>query len=241
MFKSPCPLSIACMLLLSVPRLAYAQENLVVSPNYFVERENPTIKISGPLLVGAVFISKTAAKTKPVLVAVFPTEWGNETACVQGRSVDGIYESTSEYKLPQIVQPTKIGFEYPTTLLKWTKETSPSKFSMLISKGSCTDTDSVYAPSYWNIDASKAFSQVALQINSIGADEAFIFVGDDVDADPIECTRAETEKPKAFDFLCIFDKKIANKSDLLKIEINTITAGVTDDPEIIQLVTPFVQ
>lgn len=198
-----------------------------------VEIQNETVKISGAFVVGAMYLNGATSDSSPALSAPVPKEWAGADVCAQGRSADGIYESNYTYKIPSDWSgPGLLGFEYPTKYPDQVAKTDPHLFGMSLTKGNCEDRGAVVLASYWNQNATGTNSDLALLVNSLGADEVFVFVGDDPSSTPTDCMKSDSEKARAFDFVCYLPSSSFVEGEN-NIEIDAITGGVRDEAQFV--------
>lgn len=228
-------LTVAFILSATIVSPSHAQNIVkIVSPVLpSVEIQNETVKISGAFIVGAMYLSDLPSSDLPVLSAPVPAAWAGTEICVQGRSADGVYESDYTYKVPTDWSGLGLlGLDYPTKYPDQVIKTDPHLFGVSLTQGSCENRGTVILASYWNRNASEVAADVALLVNSLGADEMFVFVGDDPSSTPTDCVKSKSEKARAFDFVCYLSSSIFVEGEN-NIEIDTVTAGVRDDAQFV--------
>lgn len=199
-----------------------------ISPISMNEIEKPAIDIAGAYIVGVMFMSKEPVNQRPSLRAHVPANWRASIVCVRGKSRDGIYSSKYEYKIPTAWAGNGVlNFKYPTDYSKRLRDSPPKDFGVVLQSGACAKKSVRYLAGYWNTVDGVENAGVTLLINSVGATEAFLFVGNDLQAPEVTCQKIIADQTIGYDFQCTIPKSQI-RSSKISVEINTVKYGVRD-------------
>lgn len=142
-----------------------AQEPL--TPNTFEEHLYERAKVSGGLVVGAMFSPDRLERGRPVLEAVLPAAGqGADMACLRVTSRDGTYESASTFSLAGTVRTGAVTFAHPTKHSDVLRQT-PTVARMNL--GGC-DHDEPVIPVIWADASARTASALTFYVNTAGAD-----------------------------------------------------------------------
>lgn len=230
--------AIAVLALVACPALADPQARLPVEAVVTPERNDETVKISGPYLAGVMYAGAEPLEDRPSLRAHVPVGWAGEPVCMRAISADGVYEFVTRYRIPAD-WPAEgvIDFAYETDHPDVLGAAADPEFAVSLARGDCLDEAGAFLVGYWNASDDQGGRRVVLLLNSLGADEAWVYVGDDPAAEPVDCAPVEVERPRAFDRRCVLDPEALDGGQV-RIEINTVSGGVFDPPRFVELVLP---
>lgn len=150
-------LAAACL-----PGAILAQEPL--TPKTFEEHRYERAKVSGALVVGAMYGLDVIAAGTPMIEAVLPADRPADTACLRLTSRDGTYESISTYALPSGSGERRQIFGHPTRyadLLGSIPTVARMNF------GECDRGEPILPVNWSGADATQ---EVTFYINTAGAD-----------------------------------------------------------------------
>jgi len=208
-------------------------ESFPIDEDYF-ERESDSVPIAGALVVSVISIGEEPVQKSPSIVALVPGNWSNKAVCVRGHSRDGKYESSRDHKIPAELEGNDlVNFIYPTKTTRSEKrlETADDEtFGLTIALGECVKEQPVYLAPFLNTKATSYQRTIKLAINSIGADSAWVFVGDQADAPAVECQKVAESNKRGFDFYCLLDSNVIGDQSRVNLEINVSTNNIADPP-----------
>lgn len=211
----------------------------------YVERESETVPIAGAFVTSVVAVGEETATIKPSITAAVrtPGTWKGEFVCLRGQSRDGKYESSRNHLIPESIESGDlIEFKYPTKTPRSAeriKSADSSVFGLTITLGRCDHDKPVYLAPFLNTKVTSKINQIKVAINSVGADAAWMFVGDSPDAPAIDCQQVAESNKRGFDFFCMIDLHSDENDGSIKLEINTESNNVIDPPVSIVIKTPF--
>ncbi|WP_299822922.1 hypothetical protein [uncultured Jannaschia sp.] len=238
---------LALSLLMALPSILVADPDGYINPIDWTpdsEALDSSVQISGTFVAGAVFDEAQILDERPSLRAYVPSSLAGEEICMRAGSLDGSYEAQYRYTLPEPSdwrQGGVIDFGYETKHGNLLSELTTPDFAVALSVGACSSDPDTYLVGYWNVADADSRLPVRLLINSLGAREAYIYVGSDPSVPAIDCTSLRRDQSatdrRSFDFSCVISPDVLDDARSM-IEINTATAGVTDPPRFIELVLP---
>jgi len=152
------------VLVFAAPTLA--QESL--SPNSpFDEQRHERAKVSGGVVVGAMFAPDTLPRAHPVLTAALPAIGDPvETVCVRVTSRDGTYEAVNTYAVQEAARNRPLNFIYPTRYPD-VLGTAPTVARMNL--GGCQN-DGPLIPVVWSDAGTPGEADLMIYVNTAGAD-----------------------------------------------------------------------
>jgi hypothetical protein len=207
-----------------------AQDSNSITPDGDLSERYAEAQISGEAVVGVVF-NQPLLQPEPTLLAAIPSGWGKSKICVRLASNDGRYTGTQNYDVGKNWSGKTIPLPWKSRHLAQIKKLGPIDMAVLVKKGSCADGSDLTVGS-WNGNASGG---VMMQVNSFGADQVYIFAGQD--AKSIDCKSVLNENHLAYDFLCPLPTSALKGADPVKIEIDRVRQGQVDEPVTISIDT----
>lgn len=170
------------MLLLAVSSPSFAQE-LIKASRPFVEAEFPRARVSGGLVVGAMFTRDTNRSAKPRLFAVLPQTYSIAgEACVSVTARDGTYEAANTYRIPAGSDGQRVEFEFPTA---YGQLLARKEAVARLNIGGCEVEETPVVPVSWNPqDGAADGDQVLFFVNTGGA-ETLVAIPDDAGNDRV--------------------------------------------------------
>jgi hypothetical protein len=143
-----------------------AQES--VAPNTpFHEERFERAKVSGGLVVGAMFTPDSLERSRPSLSTALPaTETAFDTVCLRVTSRDGTYESENTYSVRDAIRRTVLNFDYPTRFPAILR-TAPTVARM--NAGDC-DREGPIIPVIWGEADDSSRGRLLFYVNTAGAD-----------------------------------------------------------------------
>ena len=220
---------------------ASAEPFAVLNPSIVLsERLSETVKVSGAFVTGAAFAGATPLENRPSLRTRVPEAWAGQAVCVHVRSRDGTYEAKYEYQIPGAwseggVADLRYDTAYPDLFAQDAAENAPT-IAIAITPGDCNTKSNAMLVAYWNAEDARERLPVELYVNSVGADDVFVYAGDDPSAAAIECERI-MHRALAFDFVCALPAAVLSKA-VTPIEINATRSGVYDPVRTVEIVLP---
>ena len=201
-------------------------ESISLKTEPFNESFRASAQISGVLVTGVIGNGTTFADSLKV-GAYVPPEWAGKDFCMRVLSASGFYEAQNAYA----VDPSwKGGFaELPFLTAhpeKWLSVPAP-EIGVLASPGACSNGAQEATVAFWNTKPDLTGDAVSLTINSFGADEVIVFVGEDDSAEPVKCDKLSAKNIAAFDLTCRIT--LPKLRDVL-IEISRTRSGNVDPP-----------
>lgn len=143
-----------------------AQES--VAPNTpFDEQRFERAKVSGGLVVGAMFTPDSLERRRPLLSTALPaTDTAFDMVCVRVTSRDGTYESENTYSVQDVIRRETLNFEYPTRY--------PAILGALptvarMNAGGC-DREGPIIPVVWGDADDPSQGRLLFYVNTAGAD-----------------------------------------------------------------------
>lgn len=223
----------------------FAEPLATLSPSAaLIETMDKDVKVSGAFVAGAAFAGAKPLKKRPSLRTLIPAEWADKTVCMQARSIDGAYRARAEYTVPDDWSLAGVvDLEYRTAhadVLAQSGENGDRAIAVVLYEGRCEDDPSRLLIAYWNTEDNAAKLPIKLYINSLAADDVFVFVGEDPAAKAILCPRIDRADLVAFDRICTLTADMQPLDGQVRIEINAARSGVRDPARFVDLVLPMV-
>jgi hypothetical protein len=183
------------------------------------------------------FAGVAPTEDRPSLSTYIRQDMAGGQVCMHAVSLDGIYETVYSYDVPgELGNASVLPLQYPTKFPKRVGNDPGTDLAVLLTPGSCDDDPDSFLVGYWNTAAQKDRPPVILMLNSLGADEVFVFLGSDLSADPIDCSPVFLDSPRAYDHICELPADAETNGDELLVEINVVRSGVRDPAKTIKLV-----
>lgn len=156
---------LAALVAALLPTSILAQQPL--APNTFDEQRYERAKVSGGLVIGAMFSRDRLGPGQPVLAAILPGgAAASTTTCLRVTSRDGTYESISTYSLPDTGRDQALSFNHPTQYPELLRD-KPAVARMNF--GAC-DQDQPIIPVRWGNAEAAEPGELTLFVNTSGAD-----------------------------------------------------------------------
>lgn len=174
-----------------------AQER--VEPNTpFEEHRYERAKVSGGLVVGAMFTADTLDRSRPLLSTALPaTDPAIDTVCLRVTSRDGTYESVNTYPVGDRKRRETLTFDYPTRYPAVLGEV-PTVARM--NAGDC-DGSGPIIPVIWSDADTPSEGQLLFYVNTAGAD-TFVVYGPRGNEAVVRCTQVEETGGIKYTALC---------------------------------------
>ncbi|MCF3972591.1 hypothetical protein [Paracoccus salsus] len=143
-----------------------AQEPL--SPNIpFDEQRHERAKVSGGLVVGAMFTADDVPRASPLLTATLPAgDDAVDTVCVRVTSRDGTYESVNTYSIGDAARRETLTFDYPT---RYPDVLGSAPTVARMNLGGC-DREGPVIPVVWSDAGQPGQPGLVIYVNTAGAD-----------------------------------------------------------------------
>lgn len=222
------------IVLIAFPPLCKAQE-VALAENSLNEEVKPAATISGLLVLGAIR-QNGAFSDHVTMTASLPKDWGGKDICISLISADGLYEARNTYSIDTNWDGGVTEIPYPTKYSDRLLKLEQNELAISTTMGDCEAPEvGSLMPIAWRSKDAAASSIISLYANGFGADEVFVYVGNDPSTDPVDCRIIETGVRTVFDTVCEFDVSNVNQNQPVEIELVRISGGQMSPSEFIEL------
>lgn len=186
--------SVLTMLLLVCPFLTSAQSlELASGEGGFRETVLEAARISGSVLVGA---QDHGASQEIHVGAHVPEAWAGATVCSRVATIDGLYEATNAYLVPDGWSGGVAAIPHPTAFPDRLQDRPLDAIGVRVTLGPCNVPPRQVAVGIWG----DPMTGVGLLVNGLGAEGVFAYLGDN--PTPVRCMPLELGGRSAFDTRC---------------------------------------
>ena len=192
---------------LCVVTSAVADDRVQLLSDPFNEVLRNAAKVSGYVVAGVLrHREQGSSDTAPAvdLAADLPPMWAGRLICTRVVSLDGLYEAENEYRLAEEWSGGVVSLPFPTVHSDLLASLAPQRLAVRVSEGGCATAPMEAAVAFWNVGEGSA--PPALMVNSFGADEVFVYVGEDSAA--LRCEGIADAARQAFDFSCALPEDV---------------------------------
>lgn len=170
------------------------------------------------------------------MTATLPKTWGGKDICISLISADGLYEARNTYTIDDDWEGGVTEIPYPTKYSDRLLELQQNELAISTRMGDCeSSTTGTLMPIAWRNKDAAASSTISLYANGFGADEVFIYVGNDPSSEPVDCRIIGTGVRTVFDTVCEFDVSSVDQDKPVEIEMVRISGGKMSPSEFIEL------
>lgn len=210
-------------------------QQVALSGSEFIEEVKPAATISGLLVLGAIRQSGTFSD-HVMMTATLPEDWGGNEICISMISADGLYEARNTYHVDESWSGGIAEIPYPTKYADRLLELQQNELAISTKMGDCESSEKgAIMPIAWRSKEAASSAKISLYANGFGADEVFIYVGSDPNADPVDCTIIEAGVRTVFDTVCELDVSKFDRDEIIEIEMVRISEGQMSPSEFIEL------
>lgn len=205
------------LILLAASSSQVAADPTRLSATPFVENVFENAEISGTLVVGLSKMTSTLTENIRINAEV-PRHW--EALCLTVTTIDGLYESRNDFRLPEDFQGGEVTFDYPTSHKDRLLEVGADRIGTLVQKGTCAGQSEKLALSGWRATDAQT-DNFRLYVNAFQADELVAYVGNGPET---RCAPLSGGSRSAFDMVCDLSLE-PNSQSPIDIELIRIRSG----------------
>lgn len=210
-------------------------QQVALAENALNEEVKSAATISGLLVLGAIRQSG-AFSDHVVMTAALPKDWGGNEICISMISADGLYEARNTYQVDKNWNGGVVEIPYPTVYAERLLDLKPNELAISTTVGDCDVVEGgSIMPVAWRSKEAAVSSTVSLYANGFGADEVFVYVGDDPNSDPVDCSIVGNGVRTVFDTICEIDLSGFDPSQAIEIEMVRVSEGRMSPSEFIEL------
>ena len=189
-------------LLFCLSTVASAQDSepakLISDP--FQENYQPDVDVSGNVIVGVMTDVASGAIASDEIALLANAAAAGESVCLRASSQDGIYTSRNVYQLPENPDG-RVPLPYQSSMEKVVKQYR-EEIALAATTGECDSGSN----DYYLIDkaGNARATKIVVYLNSFGATDAFIKVGESDDGYEA-CEFISEGRRTSFDFICMLE------------------------------------
>ncbi len=199
------------------------------------EQLTAAAEVSAPRIVVGVMLDTEDPGDEPLVAVTLPAAWGGAPVCARFVSAEALYEARTEYEVPGDLGTGTALLEFATRHADALLALHAEEFAIALSRGRCADAGTEFAAALWRSVDPSADDEVRVLVNGLGATEVYAWVAAPDGGFDISCRIPPNGSAVAFDHVCALPRDQLAVGEATQIEINRISFGAPQRPEIIKL------